>query len=202
MYNRQRTICLHGNNSFLYIYIYLHKIYEGKADFIILFKVKRFLGNVVNAIDTRKRSSWSRFVDRKINFNFDNNNVIVFKKKPAFCLFNLGNTYFFHNLLKSKRTVYCKCILINIRWSLVLMCISAAGGIGSKVKWLLSWPLLLLLFFTIPNCAKPRWEKFFMLSFILSTVWIAIFSYFMVWMVSLMFHRMMHLLLLLESSSA
>ncbi|KAM9339147.1 sodium/potassium/calcium exchanger 4 [Symphorus nematophorus] len=58
-------------------------------------------------------------------------------------------------------------------------------GIGSKVKWLLSWPLLLLLFFTIPNCAKPRWEKYFMLSFILSTFWIAIFSYFMVWMVTI-----------------
>nr|XP_046229325.1 sodium/potassium/calcium exchanger 4 isoform X1 [Scatophagus argus] len=58
-------------------------------------------------------------------------------------------------------------------------------GIGSKVKWLISWPLLLLLFLTIPNCAKPRWEKYFMLSFILSTLWIAIFSYFMVWMVTI-----------------
>ncbi|XP_072218731.1 sodium/potassium/calcium exchanger 4 isoform X2 [Leuresthes tenuis] len=58
-------------------------------------------------------------------------------------------------------------------------------GIGSKLKWLMSWPLLLLLFFTVPNCAKPRWEKYFMLSFILSTVWIAVFSYFMVWMVTI-----------------
>ncbi|XP_044025534.1 sodium/potassium/calcium exchanger 4 isoform X1 [Siniperca chuatsi] len=56
---------------------------------------------------------------------------------------------------------------------------------GSKVKWLLSWPLLLLLYLTIPNCAKPRWEKFFMVSFILSTVWIAVFSYVMVWMVTI-----------------
>ncbi|XP_068610207.1 sodium/potassium/calcium exchanger 4 [Brachionichthys hirsutus] len=55
---------------------------------------------------------------------------------------------------------------------------------GSRVKWLISWPLLLLLFLTIPNCAKPRLEKYFMLSFILSTLWIAIFSYFMVWMVT------------------
>lgn len=62
--------------------------------------------------------------------------------------------------------------------------ISSAEGIGSKVKWLISWPLLLLLYITIPNCAKPRWEGCFMLSFILSTLWIAIFSYFMVWMVS------------------
>ncbi|MEQ2290865.1 hypothetical protein AMECASPLE_007310 [Ameca splendens] len=58
-------------------------------------------------------------------------------------------------------------------------------GVGSKIKWLISWPLLLLLFFTVPNCAKPRWEKYFMLSFILSTVWIAVFSYLMVWMVTI-----------------
>ncbi|XP_072543265.1 sodium/potassium/calcium exchanger 4 [Salminus brasiliensis] len=58
-------------------------------------------------------------------------------------------------------------------------------GCMNKTKWLISWPLLLLLFFTIPNCAMPRWEKYFMLSFLLSTVWIAIFSYFMVWMVTI-----------------
>ncbi|KAM8847621.1 sodium/potassium/calcium exchanger 4 isoform 2-T2 [Synchiropus picturatus] len=59
------------------------------------------------------------------------------------------------------------------------------SGVSSKLKWLISWPLLLLLFLTVPNCAKPRWEKFFMLSFILSTIWIAIFSYLMVWMVTI-----------------
>lgn len=40
-----------------------------------------------------------------------------------------------------------------------------------------------MLYFTIPNCSKLRWENFFMLTFLLSTVWIAIFSYVMVWMV-------------------
>ncbi|XP_029543695.1 sodium/potassium/calcium exchanger 4-like [Oncorhynchus nerka] len=59
------------------------------------------------------------------------------------------------------------------------------GGCMEKVKWLISWPILLLLYFTVPNCAKPRWERFFMLSFFLSTVWIAVFSYFMVWMVTI-----------------
>ncbi|KAG1941905.1 sodium/potassium/calcium exchanger [Pimephales promelas] len=59
------------------------------------------------------------------------------------------------------------------------------GGCVNTTKWLISWPLLLILFFTIPNCAKSRWEKYFMLSFILSTVWIAVFSYFMVWMVTI-----------------
>ncbi|XP_054617306.1 sodium/potassium/calcium exchanger 4 isoform X1 [Dunckerocampus dactyliophorus] len=58
-------------------------------------------------------------------------------------------------------------------------------GVGNKFKWLISWPLLLLLFLTVPNCGKPRWERCFMLSFILSTVWIAVFSYLMVWMVTI-----------------
>ncbi|TSK58198.1 Sodium/potassium/calcium exchanger 4 [Bagarius yarrelli] len=62
---------------------------------------------------------------------------------------------------------------------------SIPKGCMNKTKWLISWPLLLLLFFTIPNCSRPRWEKYFMLSFILSTVWIAVFSYFMVWMVTI-----------------
>ncbi|XP_057199838.1 sodium/potassium/calcium exchanger 4a isoform X1 [Triplophysa rosa] len=62
---------------------------------------------------------------------------------------------------------------------------SLPGGAMDKVKFFISWPISLLLFFTVPNCAKPRWERFFMLSFFLSTLWIAIFSYFMVWMVTI-----------------
>ncbi|KAF4083634.1 hypothetical protein AMELA_G00118950 [Ameiurus melas] len=58
------------------------------------------------------------------------------------------------------------------------------GGAMNRVKFIISWPILLLLYFTVPNCGKPRWENFFMLSFFLSTLWIAVFSYFMVWMVT------------------
>uniref|UniRef100_A0A674K5L0 Solute carrier family 24 member 4 n=1 Tax=Terrapene triunguis TaxID=2587831 RepID=A0A674K5L0_9SAUR len=61
----------------------------------------------------------------------------------------------------------------------------SADGKMNKVKWIFTWPLLFLLFCTIPNCSKPRWENFFMLTFILSTLWIALFSYFMVWMVTI-----------------
>ncbi|KAJ8001875.1 hypothetical protein DPEC_G00173940 [Dallia pectoralis] len=57
-------------------------------------------------------------------------------------------------------------------------------GVCNTLKWLLCWPLCLLLFFTIPNCAKQRWERWFMVSFITSTLWIAGFSYVMVWMVT------------------
>ncbi|KAM9366071.1 sodium/potassium/calcium exchanger 3 [Pholidichthys leucotaenia] len=58
------------------------------------------------------------------------------------------------------------------------------AGVFNKLKWLLAWPLSLLLYFTIPNCSTPRWENWFMLSFVSSTMWIAFFSYIMVWMVT------------------
>ncbi|KAG9337993.1 hypothetical protein JZ751_027330 [Albula glossodonta] len=50
--------------------------------------------------------------------------------------------------------------------------------------WLLAWPLCLLLYYTVPNCASPRWERWFMVTFVTSTLWIAGFSYIMVWMVT------------------
>ncbi|CAL8365189.1 unnamed protein product [Lota lota] len=58
-------------------------------------------------------------------------------------------------------------------------------GCGARVKWLLSWPLGLLLYCTVPNCVRPRWHRWFMVTFVASTLWIAIFSYLMVWMVTI-----------------
>lgn len=52
-----------------------------------------------------------------------------------------------------------------------------------RVKWLLSWPLSLLLHCTVPDCNLPQWERWYLLTFLTSTLWIALFSYLMVWMV-------------------
>ncbi|XP_066516810.1 sodium/potassium/calcium exchanger 3 [Hoplias malabaricus] len=56
---------------------------------------------------------------------------------------------------------------------------------GARVKWAVSWPLGVLLYYTVPNCILPRWHRWFMITFITSTLWIAIFSYLMVWMVTI-----------------
>ncbi|XP_078262118.1 LOW QUALITY PROTEIN: sodium/potassium/calcium exchanger 3-like [Rhinoraja longicauda] len=59
------------------------------------------------------------------------------------------------------------------------------AGMWDVVKWAIAWPLCFLMYFTIPNCAKPRWAKYFMFTFVAATLWIAIFSYVMVWMVTI-----------------
>lgn len=62
----------------------------------------------------------------------------------------------------------------------LLLC---AGGCCARVKWVITWPLGILLYCTVPNCIRPRWHRWFMVTFVVSTLWIAIFSYLMVWMV-------------------
>uniref|UniRef100_A0A7N8YCD9 Solute carrier family 24 member 3 n=1 Tax=Mastacembelus armatus TaxID=205130 RepID=A0A7N8YCD9_9TELE len=56
--------------------------------------------------------------------------------------------------------------------------------VPGTLKWVTMWPLSLLLFLTVPNCSKRRWEKWFMVSFLTATIWIAGLSYVMVWMVT------------------
>ncbi|XP_036379937.1 sodium/potassium/calcium exchanger 3-like [Megalops cyprinoides] len=63
------------------------------------------------------------------------------------------------------------------------------GGCA-RVKWLASWPLAFLLYCTVPNCVLPRWHRWFMVTFVLSTLWIAVFSYLMVWMVTIISHTL------------
>ncbi|XP_017289819.1 sodium/potassium/calcium exchanger 3-like [Kryptolebias marmoratus] len=58
-------------------------------------------------------------------------------------------------------------------------------GRWMRLKWLLSWPLSFLLHCTVPDCSRPRWERWYLLTFMASTLWIALFSYLMVWMVTI-----------------
>ncbi|KAM8741323.1 sodium/potassium/calcium exchanger 3 [Acanthopagrus schlegelii] len=59
------------------------------------------------------------------------------------------------------------------------------GSCCARVKWVITWPLGLLLYCTVPNCILPRWHRWFMVTFLASTLWIAVFSYLMVWMVTI-----------------
>ncbi|EDV19631.1 uncharacterized protein TRIADDRAFT_33154 [Trichoplax adhaerens] len=46
------------------------------------------------------------------------------------------------------------------------------------------YPICLLLALTVPDCRNERWTRWYMVTFIMSVVWIAGFSYILVWMVT------------------
>merc|ERR1719154_445726 len=58
-------------------------------------------------------------------------------------------------------------------------------GTLSKVMWIISLPLMVPMWATIPDPQDEKRKKFFPIAFIVSIVWIAVFSYFMVWWATL-----------------
>jgi len=51
--------------------------------------------------------------------------------------------------------------------------------------WYVMLPLTIVSVFTVPNCRNPKWSKWFALSFLCSVFWICIYSYVMVWMITI-----------------
>ncbi|CAD5121371.1 DgyrCDS9893 [Dimorphilus gyrociliatus] len=50
--------------------------------------------------------------------------------------------------------------------------------------WILTVPISCLLYITVPDCRKKRWKKCFTVTFIMSVVWIGIYSYLLMWMIT------------------
>ena len=53
-----------------------------------------------------------------------------------------------------------------------------------RVVWVMSWPLIAVMFLTVPDCRQKRWRRWFVLTFLASIGWIGLYSYLMVWMIS------------------
>ncbi|XP_033023669.1 sodium/potassium/calcium exchanger 5 [Lacerta agilis] len=54
-----------------------------------------------------------------------------------------------------------------------------------RVLWVLSLPVIALLYLTTPDCRRVFWKNWFMLTFFMSAVWISAFTYILVWMVTI-----------------
>lgn len=54
--------------------------------------------------------------------------------------------------------------------------------------WLLSLPLIAIMFITVPDCRQKRWKSWFLVTFAMSIVWIGLYSYVMVWMITIVGH--------------
>lgn len=54
-----------------------------------------------------------------------------------------------------------------------------------QMTWILTWPIHLVFLFTIPDCEKPRYKKWFPLTFIMCIIWIGSLSYVVAWMITI-----------------
>ncbi|XP_063854209.1 probable sodium/potassium/calcium exchanger CG1090 isoform X2 [Scylla paramamosain] len=57
-------------------------------------------------------------------------------------------------------------------------------GVCERLYWGLSLPLVALHHVTTPDCRRPRFRRWYLLTFFMSMVWIAAYSYLMVWMIT------------------
>ncbi|XP_003471815.1 sodium/potassium/calcium exchanger 5 isoform X1 [Cavia porcellus] len=54
-----------------------------------------------------------------------------------------------------------------------------------RICWVLSLPIITLLFLTIPDCRRKFWKNYYMITFLMSALWISAFTYILVWMVTI-----------------
>ncbi|XP_030045383.1 sodium/potassium/calcium exchanger 5 isoform X1 [Microcaecilia unicolor] len=55
----------------------------------------------------------------------------------------------------------------------------------TRIFWVLSLPIIMLLYLTTPDCRRYFWKRWFILTFFMSAVWISAFTYILVWMVTI-----------------
>lgn len=58
-------------------------------------------------------------------------------------------------------------------------------GRWSRLLWAVSLPLSILMYVTVPDCRKENLRKWFLITFIMSLVWLSVFSFLMVWMITI-----------------
>ncbi|KAK8776213.1 hypothetical protein V5799_030442, partial [Amblyomma americanum] len=58
-------------------------------------------------------------------------------------------------------------------------------GCWSRLVWFTLLPLNALLFITVPDCKRDRWRKWFPLTFLMSTLYISVVSYLLVWTITI-----------------
>lgn len=63
-------------------------------------------------------------------------------------------------------------------------------GVFKMFIWIMGLPLSALMFISCPDCRKERWEKWYMVTFFMSLVWISGYSYLLVWMITIIGHTL------------
>lgn len=62
-------------------------------------------------------------------------------------------------------------------------------GVGERISWIVKLPLVAIHHFTTPDCRRERFRRWYLVTFIMSMLWIAAYSYIMVWMITVIGER-------------
>mmetsp|Transcript_49599 Transcript_49599/g.44410 ORF Transcript_49599/g.44410 Transcript_49599/m.44410 type:complete len:660 (-) Transcript_49599:26-2005(-) len=54
-------------------------------------------------------------------------------------------------------------------------------SIKGRIMYIISAPIMYTLYYTTPDVRKPRWKSWWPLGFLMSIIWLGVYSYFMVW---------------------
>lgn len=52
---------------------------------------------------------------------------------------------------------------------------------GARIMYILTFPIMICLVMTVPDVRNPKWANWFVVSFVGSILWIAVYSFLMVW---------------------
>lgn len=58
-------------------------------------------------------------------------------------------------------------------------------GCASRLLWVFTLPSIILFYLTIPDCRKKSMRRFYLVTFTVAVLWMAILSYLLVWMVAI-----------------
>ncbi|ERL91668.1 hypothetical protein D910_08996 [Dendroctonus ponderosae] len=61
----------------------------------------------------------------------------------------------------------------------------AEAGIWAKSKWAVLYPIHFFCIYTMPDCRSEKFRNWYPFTFFVSMVWISFYSYFMVWMITI-----------------
>ncbi|KAI8499125.1 hypothetical protein Bbelb_228890 [Branchiostoma belcheri] len=67
---------------------------------------------------------------------------------------------------------------------IMYLTITLPESTASRLLWAVSLPLTLPMYLTVPDCRRRRWRNWFLLTFFMSMVWSTVFSYLLIWMVT------------------
>merc|ERR1712072_1048630 len=59
--------------------------------------------------------------------------------------------------------------------------ISFPGDTQGRIVYIICFPLMITLYYTVPDVRNENWKKWYPVAFVNSIIWIGIYSYFMVW---------------------